>query len=78
MKARSSDTSTQQNGGDGLAMSSTSNGHLHDLSILRKPIQTSITGFHEAMKAYNDGTDEVIIFFSICPQSHDFHFNYRI
>lgn len=64
MKARSSDTSTNQNG-DGLAMSSASSSHLHDLSILRKPIQTSITGFHEAMKAYNDGTDEVIYQFNL-------------
>lgn len=31
-----------------------------DLSILRKPIQTSVTGFNEARKAYEDGTEEVI------------------
>lgn len=35
----------------------------HDLSILRKPIQTSITGFSEVMKAYTNGTEEVIVFF---------------
>lgn len=31
----------------------------NDLSILRKPIQTSVTGFNEARKAYEDGTEEV-------------------
>lgn len=30
-----------------------------DLSILRKPIKTSVTGFNEARKAYDDGTEEV-------------------
>uniref|UniRef100_A0A1L8DCH8 C2H2-type domain-containing protein n=1 Tax=Nyssomyia neivai TaxID=330878 RepID=A0A1L8DCH8_9DIPT len=30
-----------------------------DLSILRKPISTSITGFNEARKAYENGTDEM-------------------
>lgn len=30
-----------------------------DLSILRKPIKTSVTGFNEARKAYEDGTEEV-------------------
>ncbi|XP_059615157.1 zinc finger protein 800 isoform X2 [Phlebotomus argentipes] len=36
--------------------------HSHDcldLSILRKPISTSITGFNEARKAYENGTEEV-------------------
>lgn len=31
----------------------------NDLSILRKPIKTSVTGLNEARKAYEDGTDEV-------------------
>lgn len=62
MKARSTDTSSQQNG-DSVAASSASNEHVHDLSILRKPIQTSVTGFHEAMKAYNNGTEEVIMIY---------------
>lgn len=31
----------------------------NDLSILRKPIKTSVTGWNEARKAYDDGTDEV-------------------
>lgn len=32
---------------------------MRDLSILQKPIQTSITGFKEVVKAYKDGTEEV-------------------
>lgn len=32
---------------------------IRDLSILQKPIQTSITGFKEVVKAYKDGTEEV-------------------
>lgn len=41
-----------------------------DLSILRKPISTSITGFNEARKAYENGTDEVsqATFFTGCPK----------
>lgn len=31
----------------------------NDLSILRKPIKTSVNGVNEAKKAYEDGTDEV-------------------
>lgn len=31
-----------------------------DLSVLRKPITTSVNGLNEARKAYEDGTDEVI------------------
>lgn len=30
-----------------------------DLSLLRRPIATSITGLEEALKAYKDGTNEV-------------------
>ena len=30
-----------------------------DLSQLRKPIVTSVTGFEEIIKAYGEGTDEV-------------------
>lgn len=30
-----------------------------DLSILRKPIKTTVTGFNEARKAYENGTQEV-------------------
>lgn len=30
-----------------------------DLSLLRKPIVTSITGFEEVLKAYEEGTTEV-------------------
>lgn len=30
-----------------------------DLSILRKPIKTSVNGLNEARKAYEDGTEEV-------------------
>lgn len=32
---------------------------IRDLSILQKPIQTSITGFKEVVRAYKDGTEEV-------------------
>lgn len=35
----------------------------NDLSILRKPIKTSVIGLNEARKAYEDGTDEVCISF---------------
>ena len=35
----------------------------NDLSILRKPINTSVTGFLEVKKAYDDGTDEVCLFY---------------
>lgn len=31
-----------------------------DFSLLRKPIITSVTGFSEAKKAYDSGTEEVI------------------
>ena len=30
-----------------------------DLSLLRKPIRTSVEGFEEVFRAYRDGTDEV-------------------
>lgn len=32
-----------------------------DLSILRKPITTGLTGFLEAKRAYDNGTEEVNI-----------------
>lgn len=32
-----------------------------DLSLLRRPIATSITGLEEVLRAYNDGTNEVRI-----------------
>lgn len=35
-----------------------------DFSLLRKPIVTSVTGFSEAKKAYDSGTEEVISCFS--------------
>lgn len=39
----------------------------NDLSILRKPIKTSVNGLNEAKKAYEDGTDEVSDFLSLSP-----------
>lgn len=30
-----------------------------DLSLLRKPIATSVTGFEEVLRAYEAGTNEV-------------------
>lgn len=30
-----------------------------DLSLIRKPIATSVTGFEEVLRAYEDGTNEV-------------------
>lgn len=30
-----------------------------DLSLLRKPIRTSVEGFEEVFRAFRDGTDEV-------------------
>lgn len=32
-----------------------------DLSILRRPIKTSMNGLNEARKAYENGTEEVCI-----------------
>ncbi|XP_037029904.1 zinc finger protein 800 [Bradysia coprophila] len=37
---------------------------IRDLSILQKPIQTSITGFKEVVKAYKDGTEEIKLLLS--------------
>lgn len=31
-----------------------------DLSLLRKPVKTSIQGFEEVLRAYESGTNEVI------------------
>lgn len=33
-----------------------------DLSVLRKPIITSVAGFEEVLKAYAEGTEEVNFF----------------
>lgn len=35
-----------------------------DLSILRRPIKTSMSGLKEARKAYDNGTEEVCVLFS--------------
>lgn len=39
--------------------SSTSTSNCFDLSLLRKPILTSVTGFQEAKKAYDNGSEEI-------------------
>lgn len=57
MKARSG---TPVNGIGSLADTKLSK-ERPDLSILRKPIPTSITGFRETIQAYENGTDEVNI-----------------
>lgn len=49
---RAAEISTNQLHSDTEAMTS-------DLSILRKPIKTSVNGLNEARKAFEDGTDEV-------------------
>lgn len=49
---------TQDNASVDAASSDTWTGD-NDLSILRKPIKTSATGFNEARRAYEDGTQEV-------------------
>lgn len=54
MKARTTEIGLQYSNGDGGGI-----GPPLDLSILRKPIQTAITGFLEAIKAYENGTEEV-------------------
>lgn len=36
-------------------------GSVSDLSVLRKPMLTSVTGFNEAMLAFQNGTDEVSV-----------------
>lgn len=40
-----------------------------DLSVLRTPIPTSVTGFLGVMKAFGDGTEEVIINFHLIKQT---------
>lgn len=45
-----------------------------DLSLMRQPIATSITGFEEVLRAYEAGTNEVSI--DSCPANR-FHFDYR-
>lgn len=50
-----------------------------DLSILRKPIPTSITGFRETIQAYENGTDEVFLMLFLMLKSQTFNsllFNY--
>lgn len=37
-----------------------------DLSILRKPIKTSVNGLNEARKAFEDGSEEVCFNLTIC------------
>lgn len=59
MKARSA---TPVNG-IGLPSDSNPSKERPDLSILRKPIPTSITGFRETIQAYENGTDEVNKYF---------------
>lgn len=36
-------------------------GTTNDLTILRKPIKTSVTGLNEARKAFENGTEEVCV-----------------
>lgn len=45
-----------------------------DLSLLRKPIRTSVEGFEEVFRAYRDGTDEVRHAQNI--SKHNFNFFY--
>lgn len=49
---RTADVTTSQ-----LHMDTEAN--VNDLSILRKPIKTSVHGLNEARQAFDDGTDEV-------------------
>jgi hypothetical protein len=50
---------TSHEGQPSLEMNGTVNG-LCDLSLLRKPIVTSVTSFHEVRKAFEHGTEEVL------------------
>ncbi|KAJ6633885.1 Zinc finger protein [Pseudolycoriella hygida] len=45
-------------GGDTTFLEYKKNG-IGDVSILQKPIRTSVTGFKEVVKAYEDGTNEI-------------------
>lgn len=56
MKARST---AMDSGSSQPALSNSPPGASADLSILRKPIHTTITGLKEVIKAYEGGTDEV-------------------
>lgn len=54
--AESDDDATRSSSGGGS--SATAQRHI-DLSLLRKPILTAVTGFVEAFKAYEAGTEEI-------------------
>ncbi|XP_062537810.1 uncharacterized protein LOC134206139 [Armigeres subalbatus] len=54
--AESDDDATRSSSGGGS--SATAQRHI-DLSVLRKPILTAVTGFVEAFKAYEAGTEEI-------------------
>lgn len=54
--AESDDDATRSSSGGGS--SATAQRHI-DLSLLRKPILTTVTGFVEAFKAYEAGTEEI-------------------
>ncbi|XP_039433129.1 uncharacterized protein LOC120415602 [Culex pipiens pallens] len=57
----SDDDATRSSSGGGSSQATTTNRHQQqiDLSVLRKPIVTAVTGFLEAHKAYEAGTDEI-------------------
>ena len=53
-----------------------------DLTLLRRPITTSITGLEEVLRAYKDGTNEVrikmIFFFSLKNCNESFYLCYSL
>lgn len=55
VKNRTSDPASDESDESNQASSSTK----FDLSCLRQPVMTSITGFEEVLRAYEAGTDEV-------------------
>uniref|UniRef100_A0A1Q3EZK1 C2H2-type domain-containing protein n=1 Tax=Culex tarsalis TaxID=7177 RepID=A0A1Q3EZK1_CULTA len=57
----SDDDATRSSSGGGSSQAAAANRHQQqiDLSVLRKPILTAVTGFLEAHKAYEAGTDEI-------------------
>jgi hypothetical protein len=56
MKNRTSNPATDESEDSNQA----SSGKL-DLSCLRQPVATSVTGFEEVLRAYEAGTNEVIL-----------------
>lgn len=70
----SSETSHMDNFDEENTNTSTST-NCFDFSLLRKPIVTSVTGFPEAKKAYDNGTEEVCIVQLLSKYFQNYHCN---